>query len=186
MSRDVTTHQGTGIAALAERLADLRSGAAARIVGLTGSVAAGKTTLARNVADALSPPLSVETVSTDGFLFPNAVLEPQGLLMRKGFPETYDRDGFESALLQVRQGAAAFPAHSHETYDIDPARTCSSSKASASSRPPGPSARPASRTCWSISMPQKPILNTGMSNASSDSGMLREPTHPHSMPSGFT
>lgn len=123
MNSDVTDHQGAGIAALAERLADLRSGAAARIVGLTGSVAAGKTTLARNVADVLSPPLSVETVSTDGFLFPNAALEPQGLLMRKGFPETYDRDGFANALLQVRQGAAAFPAHSHEIYDIDPALT---------------------------------------------------------------
>jgi len=123
MNRDVITHQGAGIAALAERLAALRSGAAARIVGLTGSVAAGKTTLARNVADALSPPLSVETVSTDGFLFPNAVLEPQGLLMRKGFPETYDRDGFANALVSIRQGAAAFPAHSHDIYDIDPALT---------------------------------------------------------------
>lgn len=123
MNREVIIHQGAGIAALAQRLAGLRSSADARIVGLTGSVAAGKTTLARDVADALTPPLSVETVSTDGFLFPNAVLEPQGLLMRKGFPETYDRDGFINALVHVRQGEANFPAHSHETYDIDPALT---------------------------------------------------------------
>jgi type I pantothenate kinase len=123
MNRDVIIHQGAGIAALAQRLAGLRSSADARIVGLTGSVAAGKTTLARDVADALNPPLSVETVSTDGFLFPNAVLEPQGLLMRKGFPETYDRDGFTTALVSIRQGEAAFPAHSHDIYDIDPALT---------------------------------------------------------------
>ena len=123
MNREVIIHQGPGIAALAKRLAGLRSSADARIVGLTGSVAAGKTTLARDVADALNPPLSVETVSTDGFLFPNAVLEPQGLLMRKGFPETYDRDGFTNALVSIRQGAADFPAHSHDIYDIDPALT---------------------------------------------------------------
>ena len=98
MNREVIIHQGPGIAALAKRLAGLRSSADARIVGLTGSVAAGKTTLARDVADALNPPLSVETVSTDGFLFPNA-------------------------LVSIRQGEADFPAHSHDIYDIDPALT---------------------------------------------------------------
>ena len=30
-------------------------------------------------------------VTTDGFLFPNAVLEARGLMNRKGFPESYDR-----------------------------------------------------------------------------------------------
>ena len=121
MVQQATGGQGTGIGELAARLAALRASGKARIIGLTGSVAAGKTTLARHVSDALRPGLTVETVSTDGFLFPNAVLEPQGLLMRKGFPETYDRAGFAGALASLRRGAADFPAHSHETYDIDPA-----------------------------------------------------------------
>jgi type I pantothenate kinase len=123
MNCDVSVPKDPGIAALAGRLSGLQRTGAARIVGLTGSVAAGKTTLARHVAEALTPPLRVETVSTDGFLFPNAVLEPQSLLMRKGFPETYDREGFIRALVGVRQGEADFPAHSHDIYDIDPALT---------------------------------------------------------------
>jgi len=110
-----------GVGSLAERLAALRAYDNSRIIGLTGSVASGKTTLARQVSERLAPSLSVETVSTDGFLYPNAILQEQGLLMRKGFPETYDRAGFVDALVSVRGGAADFPAHSHEIYDIDPA-----------------------------------------------------------------
>jgi type I pantothenate kinase len=120
---DQTTTGGGAIPDLAARIAALQASGKVQILGLTGSVAAGKTTLARGLSDALTPGLSVETASTDGFLFPNAVLQPQGLLMRKGFPETYDRAGFDRALVSLRQGAADFPAHSHEIYDIDPALT---------------------------------------------------------------
>jgi len=88
------------------------------VVGLTGSVASGKTTLARALVEVLAP-LRVETVSTDGFLLPNAVLAERGLSLRKGFPESYDVEGLSAALSAVRSGPAVFPGYSHVTYDID-------------------------------------------------------------------
>lgn len=93
------------------------------IVGVTGSVAVGKTTFCVAMAERLSSALAIETVSTDGFLMPNARLEPLGLLMRKGFPETYDVDLFVETLARARTGRAEIPGHSHVIYDIDPALT---------------------------------------------------------------
>ncbi|MFZ4604820.1 MAG: hypothetical protein ACOYM5_01055 [Caulobacter sp.] len=91
------------------------------MVGLTGSVAAGKSTLANALKAALEPGLAVEVVSTDGFLWPNAVLAGRGTLMRKGYPETYDQDGLAAAVAALRAGPAVFPGYSHTIYDIDPA-----------------------------------------------------------------
>lgn len=112
---------GPGVAALADQLAAIKADRGHLIIGLTGSVASGKSTLAAQIAHALTPEHKVETVSTDGFLFPNAVLETRNLMMRKGFPESYDRAGMASALEAIRGGEARFPVHSHEIYDIDPA-----------------------------------------------------------------
>lgn len=108
------------LAALAKRLRAAARPGTVLVVGLTGSVAAGKTTLARALVEALSP-LSVETVSTDGFLLPNAVLAERGLSLRKGFPESYDVAGLSAALKAIRAGPATFPGYSHVTYDVDPA-----------------------------------------------------------------
>lgn len=91
------------------------------VVGITGSVAVGKTTLARQIAEALSTHLTVEIVSTDGFLKPNAVLDAEGLAMRKGFPESYDRAAMAAALAGLKTGPVTVPAYSHTTYDVDPA-----------------------------------------------------------------
>lgn len=110
-----------GIAGLAARLVELRGEQGSLIAGLTGSVAAGKTTLAAALADVLDDTLSVETVSTDGFLFPNATLAERGLTLRKGFPESYDTVFLGRTLIALRDGEAAFPTYSHITYDIDPA-----------------------------------------------------------------
>jgi type I pantothenate kinase len=93
------------------------------LVGLTGSVAVGKTWLANAIAEALPAATRVATVSTDGFLHTNSVLESRGLVLRKGFPESYDADAMLATLTELRQGAAAVPVHSHITYDIDPALT---------------------------------------------------------------
>jgi len=95
------------------------------IIGLAGSVAAGKSTCAHTLAALLSArpdrPV-VEVVSTDGFLLPNSVLARRGLLMRKGFPETYDTDLIASVLGALVSGGAGepieMPRYSHEVYDI--------------------------------------------------------------------
>jgi len=94
------------------------------IVAITGGVAAGKSVLAAELADAISgwpDEPRIEIVCTDGFLFDNATLETNKLGMRKGFPESYDVAGFRAALSNVRQGPTRFPAYSHTTYDVDPA-----------------------------------------------------------------
>jgi type I pantothenate kinase len=107
--------------ALAARLAGGRRQGETFILGITGAVAAGKSTLARQLKDLLAPRAgAVEVVATDGFLFDNASLEARGLLNRKGFPETYDMAILRAALAAVRQGGATFPTYSHVTYDIDP------------------------------------------------------------------
>ena len=106
---------------LARRIADRASPGEVLIVGVTGSVAAGKSTLCAALKAALEPDLRIEVVSTDGFLFPNAVLTDRGTLMRKGYPESYDAEGLAAALQGVRRGPVAVPGYSHVIYDIDPA-----------------------------------------------------------------
>ena len=59
------------------------------IIGVAGSVAAGKSTFTRVMQALLSRwpnTPRVALVTTDGFLFPNAVLEREGLMGKKGFP----------------------------------------------------------------------------------------------------
>ena len=108
---------------LSRRLAKRHAAHGDFVTGLTGSVAVGKTTLAGQIADQLRDTHSVETVSTDGFLFPNDVLNARGLTLRKGFPETYDHAALGETLSDLRSGVADFPGYSHEIFDIDPALT---------------------------------------------------------------
>src|SRR3954454_17413945 len=95
------------------------------IIGVAGSVAAGKSTTAR-VLQALLARWSrrpkVDLVTTDGFLFPNAVLERQGLMQKKGFPESYDLPMLLSFLSDIKAGRRSVraPVYSHLTYDIIP------------------------------------------------------------------
>jgi type I pantothenate kinase len=94
------------------------------VLGLTGGVASGKSTLAGTLLEALKAAPgapSVERVSTDGFLFDNAALTGKGLLERKGIPATYDKAAMAAALLGVRAAPTRFPGYSHRIYDIDPA-----------------------------------------------------------------
>ena len=95
------------------------------IIGLAGSVAVGKSTTGRVLQALLarwpSHP-SVELVPTDGFLFPNAVLEQRGLMTRKGFPESYDLTRLLNFLAEVKSGRERIeaPVYSHLVYDVLP------------------------------------------------------------------
>jgi type I pantothenate kinase len=107
----------------AELIARVAEQAASRtpfLIGITGGVAVGKSTLARAVADGLeAADLPVQIVATDGFLKPNAVLEAAGLGMKKGFPETYDTAALHAFLDALVAGRKAeIPIYSHVTYDI--------------------------------------------------------------------
>ena len=98
--------------------------AAPFVIGVTGGVAAGKSTLAADLAGRMRqwpPGLAVEIVGTDGFLRDNASLEAEGLSLRKGHPETYDTAALAAALHAIRRGPADFPGYSHSLYDVDPA-----------------------------------------------------------------
>lgn len=105
---------------LINRLKQLSEDETCFVIGLTGSVASGKTTLARELVASLPADTHVEMVSTDGFLYPNAYLNERGLLLRKGFPETFNHALMSQAISDVREGAATFPAYSHNTFDIVP------------------------------------------------------------------
>ena len=106
------------------RLAALRRPHTA-VVGLTGSVAVGKSTTARILQSLLrsgpSHP-SVDLLATDGFLLPNRELERRGILDRKGFPESYDHRALVDTLEAVRAGRSGVvvPVYSHRDYDIIP------------------------------------------------------------------
>jgi type I pantothenate kinase len=95
------------------------------IIGLAGSVAVGKSTTGRVLQALLarwpSHP-SVELVPTDGFLFPNAVLEERELMGRKGFPESYDLTRLLNFLGEVKSGRERIeaPVYSHLIYDVLP------------------------------------------------------------------
>jgi type I pantothenate kinase len=95
------------------------------IIAVTGSVAVGKSTFSRVLAEVLSRCAdhpTVELVTTDGFLFPNQVLEERGMLERKGFPESYDLRKMLAFMIALRQGAKTLkvPVYSHDSYDIVP------------------------------------------------------------------
>jgi type I pantothenate kinase len=93
------------------------------IVAIAGSVAAGKSTIARVLRALLArwpDHPRVDLVTTDGFLYPNAVLDARGLMRRKGFPESYDVARLLRFLADVKAGRPEVeaPVYSHLTYDI--------------------------------------------------------------------
>ncbi|MFL6804098.1 MAG: type I pantothenate kinase [Xanthobacteraceae bacterium] len=95
------------------------------IIGVGGSVAVGKSTTSRVLQALLTrwPNVpKVDLVTTDGFLYPNAVLQREGLMEKKGFPESYDLTVLLRFLTDVKAGKhpARAPVYSHLIYDVMP------------------------------------------------------------------
>jgi len=95
------------------------------VIAIAGSVSAGKSTTARVLRTLLSrwpDHPRVDLVTTDGFLFPNAVLNERELMQRKGFPESYDRPRLVRFISEVKSGLSPLrvPVYSHLQYDILP------------------------------------------------------------------
>lgn len=114
-----TLHQATGV------FLGTNSRKTPFVIGIAGSVAAGKSTVARLLKALLEKcPTSpqVELVPTDGFLYPNALLETKGIMHRKGFPESYDVGALIQFLFEIKAGTGAVhaPVYSHLKYDIIP------------------------------------------------------------------
>ncbi len=97
------------------------------VIGVAGSVAVGKSTTARVLQQMLAhwaANPSVELVTTDGFLYPNAELARRGLMDRKGFPESYDRKALLRFVMDIKSGKEEVeaPTYSHLVYDVVPDR----------------------------------------------------------------
>ncbi|WGR95305.1 type I pantothenate kinase [Bradyrhizobium sp. ISRA443] len=95
------------------------------IIALAGSVAVGKSTLARVLCALLARWVDhprVELVTTDGFLHANSVLEERGLMRRKGFPESYDLPRMLRFLSAIKAAERdlELPVYSHLMGDIAP------------------------------------------------------------------
>ena len=98
------------------------------IIGIAGSVAVGKSTFSRVLRASLArwpDHPRVDLITTDGFLYPNQILEKRGLMKRKGFPESYDQRRLLQFLADLKAGLpeVSAPVYSHLQYDIVPYAT---------------------------------------------------------------
>src|SRR6266446_5699566 len=95
------------------------------VIGVAGSVAVGKSTTARVLQALLARWTNVpkvDLVTTDGFLYPNSILEREGLMDKKGFPESYDLPALLRFLSDIKAGRRPVraPVYSHLLYDVMP------------------------------------------------------------------
>jgi type I pantothenate kinase len=95
------------------------------VIGVAGSVAVGKSTFARILQALLCrwpDHPQVDLLTTDGFLYPNSVLQAKGIMDRKGFPESYDTRSLLAFLRAVKSGQdeVKAPVYDHLHYDIVP------------------------------------------------------------------
>ena len=117
-----------GLFKATQRFLGANDGKVPYIIGIAGSVAVGKSTTARVMQAMLSRwpnTPKVQLVTTDGFLHPNATLQRDGLMERKGFPESYDGTALIRFLSEVKAGKhnVVAPVYSHLVYDVVPGET---------------------------------------------------------------
>ena len=114
-----------GLFKATQRFLGAEDGKVPYIIGVAGSVAVGKSTTARVLQALLSRwpnTPKVELITTDGFLLPNAVLQREGLMEKKGFPESYDGAALVRFLAEIKAGKrhVTAPVYSHLEYDVVP------------------------------------------------------------------
>ncbi len=97
---DLTQHIASQAAHIAGQIAALPATDARRLIAIAGPPGAGKSTLAEAVVAALGE--TAVLMPMDGFHLDNRLLEPRGLLPRKGAPESFDFGGFAATLARVR------------------------------------------------------------------------------------
>ncbi len=117
-----------GLFKATQRFLGAEDGKMPYIIGIAGSVAVGKSTTARVLKALLSRwpnTPKVELITTDGFLHPNSVLEREGLMDRKGFPESYDGSSLLRFLSEIKAGKrnVEAPVYSHLVYDVMPGKS---------------------------------------------------------------
>ncbi len=119
-----------GLFKATQRFLGAEDGKMPYIIGIAGSVAVGKSTTARVLKALLSRwpnTPKVELITTDGFLHPNSILEREGLMDRKGFPESYDGSNLLRFLSEIKAGKhhVEAPVYSHLFYDVMPGESIS-------------------------------------------------------------
>ncbi|MFC6356362.1 nucleoside/nucleotide kinase family protein [Luethyella okanaganae] len=88
------------VAQLVARVQKLATTGGRRILGITGTPGAGKSTLCEALLGALGA--QAVLVGMDGFHLANAELERLGRRDRKGAPDTFDVDGYVALLARLR------------------------------------------------------------------------------------
>ncbi len=81
-----------------------------RIIAIAGAPASGKSTFAKMLSRQI---VQSCVVPMDGFHLDNAVLEPLGLLPKKGAPETFDVAGF----IDIIRACRTTPEVAYPTFD---------------------------------------------------------------------
>ncbi|WP_149866304.1 nucleoside triphosphate hydrolase [Tropicimonas marinistellae] len=107
MNTDIGATIARQAAMVAERIGGLPKTDARQLCAIAGPPGSGKSTLAEAVVEALvAQGLAAVLMPMDGFHLDNRLLEPRGLLPRKGAPETFDFGGFASTLRRIRTEAS--------------------------------------------------------------------------------
>lgn len=101
--------------ALAQRFAGLKGARGGRaLLAVAGPPGSGKSTLAEGLCEALQAAgRAAALVPMDGFHLDNRVIEPRGLLHRKGAPETFDAAGFATMIRRLGEGGEVI----HPVFD---------------------------------------------------------------------